>query len=144
MEDDGGDVPRGDHRKGGGAATATNAQHGDNCNCNGRGGGVGYPFRSSDGDKGDQFCPILELPSAATTAQDLFDGSRRGDGGGGRREAGGGGGGGRRSSAEGWPNGMSDMVRFWSFWLHCPTHLSQFSSPCERCAKPSSCMHDIP
>eukprot|EP00903_Cladosiphon_okamuranus_P010474 g9910.t1 len=96
MEDD--DVPRGDHRRGGSTWTVTNTQPGDDYNSRGRG-----------CDNGDQFCPILKLPSAATTAQDFFHASSRGDG----RQAGGGGGGGggRRPSADGWPSGMSDMLR---------------------------------
>lgn len=74
-------------------------------------GGGGYPFSSRESDDGDGYCPVLEVPSMATTQRDTSHRSRCGNGGGGARETGGAGDGGR-SSADGWPNGMSDMVRF--------------------------------
>lgn len=86
----------------------TNKQpKGNNKYCHIRGGG-GYSSSNSDGDKGDE-TPVLEVPSTLSTTQDSSHGRRCGGGGSVGREAGGAG---RSSSAYGWPNVMSDVVRF--------------------------------
>ena len=104
MENDGEDAQRGDHRPGRGTATTSNPE--GIYNRNSRGGDVGCAFGSCPSDKGDDRCPVPEVP---TTTQGTSHRSGCGDGGGVGRQAGGAD---TRSSADDWPNRMSDMVRF--------------------------------
>lgn len=72
-------------------------------------GGDGCSLGSSDSDKGNECYRVLEVPPALTATQDSSHGSACRGGGGGCRAAGDADG---KFSADGCPNGMSDMVRF--------------------------------